>query len=460
MAKKLTTQVKLIAFLVVALLVPVGLANFILFKARQATGQLAIVLAVKNLPTQAETNLDFVEFVNGNADKLDKLINGLKSLESFSRIFLVGSVLFIPLAIGGFWLLLVSISLPMRDVINKLFTFRNEDRSPDDVDVFQAAAEFERFLQTSRNIMSETRSISQELMKKIEPLTTMHVFSDENVKQFFTDVQEISRSSNYIANTVEATTASIQEVSTSAQTIAERSQAAATDSAGAAQVATNGRKAVTETIGTMESIKDEVMALEDLIESLNSASKQIGEIVNTITGIAHQTNLLALNAAIEAARAGEHGQGFTVVAEEVRKLAEESGEAAEDIGKKIKGMLEKTGNAVQTIGKGTAKVIEGVNVANGAGSNLTLIVNSVTSVNKMIQDISNASREQSTNIESLRQSIESISGATKITSEGTKRVASAVNEQLNYIRQYIGSLKEILTLVQLMTEMFDKFNFR
>lgn len=196
MAKKLTTQVKLIAFLVVALLIPVGLANFILYKARQATSQLAIVLAVKNLPTQAETSLDFVEFVNGNTDKLDKLVNGLKFLESFSRVFLIGSVLFIPLATGGFWLLLVSISLPMRDVIQKLFTFRNEDRGPDDVDVFQAAAEFDRFLATSRNIMSETRSISQELMKKIEPLTTMHVFSDENVKQFFTDVQELSRSSN------------------------------------------------------------------------------------------------------------------------------------------------------------------------------------------------------------------------------------------------------------------------
>ncbi|RCK80269.1 MAG: methyl-accepting chemotaxis protein [Candidatus Ozemobacter sibiricus] len=460
MPKHLTTQAKLIGFLIVALLIPVGAANYILYRAKGATAQVPVVLGVRALPTQAETNLDFVEYVNSMGDRLDKLANTLRDLEAYARFFLVGSLLFIPLATVGFWALLEALNAPMREALKKLAYFLNEERGDEDGDVQTAAAEFEKFLMTARNILSETRSISQELVKKIEPLTTTSVFSDENVGQFFTDVQEISRSSNYIANTVEMTTASIQEVSTSAQTIAERSQAAASDSAGAAKVAAEGRRAVTETIGTMEAIKDEVMALEDLIESLNSASKQIGEIVNTITGIAHQTNLLALNAAIEAARAGEHGQGFTVVAEEVRKLAEESGEAAEDIGKKIKGMLEKTGNAVQTISKGTAKVIEGVNVANVAGTNLTLIVNSVTSVNKMIQDISNASREQSTNIESLRQSIESISGATKITSEGTKRVANAVNEQLNYIRQYIGVLKEILTLVQLMGDMLDKYNFR
>jgi len=460
MPKNISTQVKLIGFLVVALLIPIGLANFIFYKARDITGQLNVMLAVKNLQKQNESNMEFLTYLQSVNAKLDKLVSGIKNLEFFSRVFLIASLAIVPLAAGAFWLFLATITNPMREVLSKLYQFRNEDKSFAEIDFFQTAAEFDRFLQTSKNILSETRSIAQELIRKIEPMTNMAVFSDDNVSHFFTDVQEISRSSNYVANTVEATTASIEEVSTSAQTIADRSMTAAKDSSGAANVATSGRQAVTETIGTMESIKDEVMALEDLIENLNSASKQIGEIVNTITNIAHQTNLLALNAAIEAARAGEHGQGFTVVAEEVRKLAEESEEAAEDIGKKIKGMLEKTGNAVQTIGKGTAKVIEGVTVANVAGNNLTLIVNSVTSVNKMIQEISNASSEQSSNIESLRKSIESISGATKIASEGTKRVASAVSEQLNYIRQYISVLKELLTLVQLMSEMLDKFNFR
>ena len=120
--------------------------------------------------------------------------------------------------------------------------------------------------------------------------------------------------------------------------------------------------------------------------------------------------------------------------------------------------FKKTGKAVETINRGATKVIEGVNIANLAGNNLDKIVSSVSNVNKMIQDISNASTEQSQNIDSLRGSIESITGATKITSEGTKRVASAVNEQLAHIRQYISVTKELLTLVQMMGDMLDKFN--
>jgi methyl-accepting chemotaxis protein len=398
------------------------------------------------------------EFVEGKTKELEILDESLQNLEMFARYFYIGSVIFVPLSMIILWLFMNQISSPIKDVVEKLKSFQNDDAELAQSDMLEAAIQFEGFLATAKTILNETYSIAQELNRKLEPLTGMVVFSDENVRQFFTDVQEISRSSNYIANTLESTTSHIQEVSASAQTIADRSHEAATDSAEAAAIAAEGKNAVSETIDTMETIKDEVLGLEDVIENLNSAGKQIGEIVNTITNIAYQTNLLALNAAIEAARAGEHGQGFTVVAGEVRKLAEESGEAAEDIGKKIKEMLLKTGKAVETINRGASKVIDGVNIANVAGNNLDKIVSSVMNVNKMIQDISAASTEQSQNIDSLRGSIESITGATKITSEGTRRVAAAVKEQLAHIRQYISVTKELLTLVQMMSDMLDKFN--
>ena len=397
------------------------------------------------------------EFISSKYDDLDKLDNAIKSLELYQRIFFYSSSIFVLFAMGILWFFITHSTSPFKNITERLKSFQNEKEGSTQ-DMLECAFQFDSFLATAKTLLQESYSIAQEIGRKLEPLTVMSVFSDDNVKQFFTDVQEISRSSNYIANTLDSTTAHIQEVSASAQTIADRSHEAATDSAETAAIAGEGKNAVSETIDTMESIKDEVLGLEDVIENLNSASMQIGEIVNTITNIAYQTNLLALNAAIEAARAGEHGQGFTVVAGEVKKLAEESGEAAEDISKKIKEMLKKTGKAVETINRGATKVIEGVNIANLAGNNLDKIVTSVSNVNKMIQDISNASTEQSQNIDSLRGSIESITGATKITSEGTKRVASAVNEQLAHIRQYISVTKELLTLVQMMGDMLDKFN--
>ena len=414
--------------------------------------------AVSRIEIKAQEAAILDEFVNSRLKDLESLDEGIKNLEIASRIFYMGTLFFVPIVLIALWFFMNQVSMPIKDVIDRLKSFQNESAEGGQNDMLECAIQFDTFLSTARTLLQESYSIAQEIGRKLEPLTAMPVFSDENVKQFFTDVQEISRSSNYIANTLESTTLHIQEVSASAQTIADRSHEAATDSAETAAIAGEGKNAVSETIDTMESIKDEVLGLEDVIENLNSAGKQIGEIVNTITNIAYQTNLLALNAAIEAARAGEHGQGFTVVAGEVRKLAEESGEAAEDIGKKIKEMLLKTGKAVETINRGAAKVIEGVNIANVAGNNLDKIVSSVLNVNKMIQDISAASTEQSQNIDSLRGSIESISGATKITSEGTRRVAFAVNEQLSHIRQYMNVTKELLTLVQMMGDMLDKFN--
>jgi len=458
--KALPSQIKIVGLVLIICLVPIIAADYLLFQVKKMASTRSLLLEIKHLPELEKTQLEIAEDLRAKAPALEKLQSDLQRLDRLTTTYFIGSLVALGLGLAGLYAFLSYLANPIQETLAKLRRFLNEDAYLKEFDVFSSSTEFDRFLQTSKNLLSENYSLSLELKKKIEPLTNMAAFSDTNMNTFFTNVQEIFRSSNYIANTLESTTAAIQEVSTSAQTIADRSAKAAKNSDEASKIADGGLGAVTTTIETMESIKDEVFGLENIIEDLNSVSKQIGEIVDTITNIAYQTNLLALNAAIEAARAGEHGQGFTVVAEEVRKLAEESGEAAEDIGKKIRGMLQKTGIAVQTISKGTTKVVEGVNVAKVAGETLKRIVREVQTVNNAIQEISKASSEQSANVDSLRQSIESISGATRITSEGTKRVASAVQEQLNYIREYVGSTRELLTLVQLLSDMLEKFNIK
>lgn len=401
----------------------------------------------------------FESFISERGLELENIDKGLKRLESYKRQFLIFAILFPVLATVLLSYFINKSTIHARQVAEKLKSFQNEKYDDRAMDVLECAVYFDSFLITAKTLLKESHSIARDLFNKLEPLTSVPIFSDSSVKQFFTDVQEVSRSSNYIANTLDATTLGIKDVAASATAIADHSSNAAKRSMETAEIAAIGREAVNETVETMEALKNEILTLEDVIDNLNSAGIQISEIVDTITNIAYQTNLLALNASIEAARAGEHGEGFGVVAGEVKKLAEESGEAAEGVGKKIKQMRQNTALAVIQINEESEKVLNGVRIANEAGENLDKIVKAVEDVSGMIRRISKASSEQSQNIETLKSSIESISGATKITSEGTKRVASSVNEQLSQIREYMSTVKEMLLLVKTMEEMLDKFNF-
>ena len=130
----------------------------------------------------------------------------------------------------------------------------------------------------------------------------------------------------------------------------------AAGSAATADAAQKGEALMNEAMAKMAGIEQSVLHSAEVVEKLGESSKQIGEIVDTISGIADQTNLLALNAAIEAARAGETGRGFAVVAEEVRKLAEQSREASEQIKERIAGVQRDTAEAVAAMQSGTSEV--------------------------------------------------------------------------------------------------------
>ena len=201
-------------------------------------------------------------------------------------------------------------------------------------------------------------------------------------------------------------------------------------------VATEGRQGVATAVTGMQSIQTNVSHIAEIIEGLGENSKQIGEIVDTIAGIAEQTNLLALNAAIEAARAGEHGRGFAVVADEVRKLAEQSQEAASEISERIGRIQSSTQEAVDAMHQGLSEVMDGTKTVQGAGT-------SFEGIASMVGKVAEASRAMQSSVERLTQSIGRIDAAVEEINTKSRSVADEAQTVSAATEEETASMHEI-----------------
>ena len=189
------------------------------------------------------------------------------------------------------------------------------------------------------------------------------------------------------------------------------------------QMTQEGGKLVQATVEQMHSIADTVEHSSAVIEKLGERSKEIGAIIDTISGIAEQTNLLALNAAIEAARAGEHGRGFSVVAEEVRKLAEESQEAATKISDLIAAIQKETGAAVSAMETGRAEAEKGRANVQATGEGFKAIMERIEGIHSdtqlimgTIQDIDESGKKIVGYTDNIHGSSQKISSSTETVS--------------------------------------------
>ena len=221
--------------------------------------------------------------------------------------------------------------------------------------------------------------------------------------------------------------------------------------------ATDGKKRVTAAIEMMKSIEEQVNSSAKVVGELGKRSDAIGQIVETISGIAGQTNLLALNAAIEAARAGEQGRGFAVVAEEVRKLAEQSAEAATTIANLIATIQADTVSAVESIDKGNNGVKEGTQAVIETGATFEGIEEQSnklnTNVEKSLADIAaiwQSNGEITSAVERVRQIAEK-------STENATSVSSATQEQTTSMQEVAHASQILSNLAQEMHEEVGQF---
>ena len=216
-------------------------------------------------------------------------------------------------------------------------------------------------------------------------------------------------------------------------------------------------KTVDGAVEQMRLIQEAVMQSATVITELGEESDRIGKIVDTISSIAGQTNLLALNAAIEAARAGEHGRGFAVVADEVRKLAEQSSESAGEIAGLITSIQDKSQRAVTVMNEGVSRVEMGTKVVQASGSSFNEIAEMVRKVAEESQAMNNIVVALSDNTQNIEKAIQSVSVKSSSVSSEAESVSAASEELTATMSEIADSSKVLANMAQDMLKAVEHF---
>jgi methyl-accepting chemotaxis protein len=223
------------------------------------------------------------------------------------------------------------------------------------------------------------------------------------------------------------------------------------------QVTDQGALSIEKVVNQMNLINEGVSNASQIIRKLGQRSSEINSILGMITQIADQTNLLALNAAIEAARAGEHGKGFAVVADEVRKLAEESKKSADQITKMISYIQTETELAVSSMEEQSNKVSDGFEYSQDAKKAFTLIGQSMGEVIEKVSDVSCAIELLSIHSKNVEQAIDEV----KVIAEGgvttTREVAAGTEENVATLQEVTASAQDLSEMAETLQELVSRF---
>jgi len=284
----------------------------------------------------------------------------------------------------------------------------------------------ERIHTSIREVSSATEQVNEVALRVVSASNSSMVNSDEQ------------------SNRTNSVAAAINQLGAAAQEIAHNAAQASQQASSARHLAEEGQQVVDRNIAAMNRLSDLICTSSSHIETLNSKTVNIGQILEVITSISQQTNLLALNAAIEAARAGEAGRGFAVVADEVRNLAHRTQESAQQVQTMIEELQVGARESVDTMGQSQRHSQDSVEIANQAGERLGSVTLRIGEIDGMNQSVATATEEQTAVVDSINMDINEIN---MLNQEGvenlqsTLRACADLEQQASRLKQLVGSFR-------------------